>query len=103
MPLQIKGSLDGKDLVFLPWSVPLEEWPPEYVVALPRGISRHVVRFTRIDDKVFAVKEISAGLAKHEYETLNRLRRLGVPCVKPAAVVRGREDPAGNPLEAVLI
>ena len=43
MALQITGSLDGKDLVFLPWSTPLEEWPAEYVVALPRGISRHVI------------------------------------------------------------
>ncbi len=103
MALQITGSLDGKDLVFLPWSTPLEDWPPENVVALPRGISRHVVRFTRIEDRVFAVKEISSALAEHEYETLGRLRRLGVPCVKAAGVVQGRVDDAGNPLESVLI
>lgn len=103
MPLKITGSLDGKDLVFLPWSTPLEQWPPEYIVALPRGISRHIVRFTRIGDKVFAVKEISAELAQHEYVTLGRLRKLGVPCVKAAGVVSGRTDDAGEPLESVLI
>lgn len=103
MGLKITGSLDGKDLVFLPWSTPLEEWPPDHVVALPRGISRHVVRFTRIDDKVFAVKEIGAELAEHEYEMLGKLRKLGVPCVKAAAVVQNRQDEDGNPLESVLI
>jgi hypothetical protein len=103
MALRITGSLDGKYLLFLPWSTPLEEWPAEHVVALPRGISRHVVRFTRIDDKVFAVKEISAELAAHEYEMLGKLRKLGVPCVKRAAVVSQRTDPAGEPLDPVLI
>ena len=103
MPLKITGSLDGKDLVFLPWSTPLEEWSQDYVVALPRGISRHVVRFTRIGNKVFAVKEISAQLAEHEYETLGRLRKLGVPCAKAASVVSGRVDAQGEPLESVLI
>ena len=103
MALKIKGSLDGRDLLFLPWSTPLEEWPEEYVVALPRGISRHVVRFTRIEDKVFAVKEINTALAVHEYGMLGRLRKLGVPCVKAVGVVRNREDDQGNPLDSVLI
>lgn len=103
MALKITGSLDGKDLVFLPWSTPLEEWPAEYVVALPRGISRHVVRFTRIGNKVFAVKEIGAQLADHEYALLRRLRKRGVPCVKQIGVVHGREDADGNPLDSVLI
>jgi hypothetical protein len=101
--LKITGSLDDNDLLFLPWSTPLEEWPEEYVVALPRGISRHVVRFTRIGDKVYAVKEISTQLAVHEYGMLRRLRKLGVPCVKSVGIVRNREDEAGNPLDSVLI
>lgn len=32
-------------LLDLPWGIPLEEWPEEHLVSLPRGISRHVVRF----------------------------------------------------------
>ena len=103
MALKITGSLDDNDLLFLPWSTPLEEWPEEYVVALPRGISRHVVRFTRIGDKVYAVKEISTQLAVHEYDMLGRLRKLGVPCVKAVGIVRNREDEAGEPLDSVLI
>ncbi len=35
-------------LITLPWSTPLEDWPEEHLVALPRGISRHVVRFVRV-------------------------------------------------------
>ncbi len=34
-------------LLELPWHLPLEEWPDEYLVPLPRGISRHVVRYAR--------------------------------------------------------
>lgn len=103
MTVRITGSLDGKYLLFLPWSTPLEEWPPENVVALPRGISRHIVRFTKVEDKVFAVKEISTELAEHEYDMLGKLRTLGVPCVNRAAVVSQRTDEHGEPLDSVLI
>ena len=50
----------------LPWDTPLEDWPADQLVALPRGISRHVVRFVRIDGVVYAVKEIGehAGRAR---------------------------------------
>lgn len=103
MGIRIAGSLDGKYLLFLPWSLPLEEWPPEHIVALPRGISRHVVRFTKIDDRVFALKEINTELAEHEYEMLGKLNKLGVPCVKQAAIVSQRTNEAGEPLDSVLI
>lgn len=103
MPLKITGSLDGRDLLFLPWSTPLEEWPEQYIVALPRGISRHIVRFTRINDKVYALKEISAELAWHEYELLGDLDRLGIPCVDRVGVVQNRVDAEGEPLDSVLI
>ena len=103
MPLRITGSLDETDLLFLPWSTPLEQWSDEYVVALPRGISRHVVRFTRIGDSVFAVKEISAALADHEYEMLTELRDMAFPCVKAVGVVQNRRDKDGEPLDSMLI
>ena len=44
-------------LLPLPWSTPLAQWPQERLVALPRGISRHVVRFITVDDDVYAAKE----------------------------------------------
>ena len=54
--MRLTGSLDEPELAFLPWRTPLEEWPEDLVVALPRGISRHIVRFVRINGVVYAIK-----------------------------------------------
>ena len=61
------GSTPDSQLITLPWQTPLEEWPEEHLVALPRGISRHVVRFVRVGKEVYAVKEVLEHLALHEY------------------------------------
>ena len=45
MALEISAARPDPALLDLPWNVPLEEWPADHLVALPRGISRHVVRF----------------------------------------------------------
>ncbi|MFI5570296.1 DUF4032 domain-containing protein [Streptomyces sp. NPDC051740] len=90
-------------LLELPWHLPLEEWPEEYLVPLPRGISRHVVRYSRAGDEVIAVKELARRPALREYELLRDLDRIGIPAVDPLAVVTGRTDTAGEPLESVLI
>ncbi|MFI9825051.1 DUF4032 domain-containing protein [Streptomyces sp. NPDC052013] len=90
-------------LLELPWHLPLEQWPEEYLVPLPRGISRHVVRYARAGDEVIAVKELAQRPALREYELLRDLDRLGIPAVDPLAVVTGRTDAAGEPLESVLI
>jgi tRNA A-37 threonylcarbamoyl transferase component Bud32 len=90
-------------LLELPWDVPLEEWPDEVLVPLPRGISRHVVRYARAGDEVIAVKELAERPALREYDMLRDLDRLGIPSVDPLAVVTGRTDPDGNPLESVLV
>ncbi|MFI1964998.1 DUF4032 domain-containing protein [Streptomyces pathocidini] len=90
-------------LLDLPWSIPLEDWPEEHLVALPRGISRHVVRFARAGDEVVAVKEVGEWAAVREYGLLRDLDRLAVPSVDPVAVVTGRTAADGTPLEPVLI
>jgi hypothetical protein len=90
-------------LLELPWQLPLEEWPEHHLVPLPRGISRHVVRYARAGDEVVAVKELAERPAVREYELLLALDRLGIPAVDPLAVVTGRTDTAGEPLESVLI
>ncbi|MEU7239324.1 DUF4032 domain-containing protein [Streptomyces sparsogenes] len=90
-------------LLDLPWSVPLEEWPDEHLVALPRGISRHVVRFARAGGEVVAVKEVGEWAAVREYGLLRDLDRLAVPAVDALAVVTGRTDERGAPLEPALI
>lgn len=87
----------------LPWSTPLAEWPTEQLVALPRGISRHVVRFIEVGGEVYAAKEVLEDLAIHEYRLLHDLSRLNTPAVEAVAVVSGRQDDQGNPLDSVLI
>ncbi|MFI9615120.1 DUF4032 domain-containing protein [Streptomyces sp. NPDC052023] len=90
-------------LLELPWHLPLEEWPQEHLVPLPRGISRHVVRYARAGSEIVAVKELARRPAQREYELLRDLDRLGIPAVDALAVVTGRTDAAGGPLEPVLI
>ncbi|MGP5483741.1 DUF4032 domain-containing protein [Brachybacterium alimentarium] len=102
-PLEITASRADPALLDLPWDQPLEDWPEDMLAALPRGISRHVVRFVRVSGRVLALKEINHHLAKREYEMLRLLGRIGVPSVVPFAVISGRTTRTGEPLDAVLI
>ncbi|MCF4122173.1 DUF4032 domain-containing protein [Antribacter sp. KLBMP9083] len=101
--LQITAAAPDPALLDLPWEVPLEDWPAEVLAALPRGISRHVVRFVRMSGRVIAIKEIGESVAYREYELLRQLRRLDVPSVVPVGVITGRRSPDGEHLEAVLV
>ncbi|MDD7385311.1 MAG: DUF4032 domain-containing protein [Actinomycetaceae bacterium] len=101
--LQITAGTPDPNLWDLPWDTPIEDWPQDLIVALPRGISRHVVRFVRAGDRLLAVKEIGREVAKHEYELLRDLDRLNAPSVQAVAVVTGRIDKNGEPLAACLI
>jgi hypothetical protein len=103
MALEFISSRPDPNLLDLPWRLPLEEWPEDILAALPRGISRHVVRFVRLGGKIVAIKEIKADIAVREYNMLRNLRRLEMPSVEPYAVVLGREDADGEPLDACLI
>ena len=101
--INIKSMSVDPALLDLPWNIPLEQWPPEVLAALPRGISRHIVRFVNLNPNVIAVKEISSFVADREYEMLRDLLRLGAPCVRPIAVITGRVDANGEELNSVLI
>ncbi len=90
-------------LLDLPWHLPLEHWPEDQVVMLPKGISRHLVRFARLSGRVIAIKETSSEIARAEYDMLRTLQRLDVPCVEPLAVIDGRADAAGLPLDTALV
>jgi hypothetical protein len=90
-------------LIELPWDMPLAEWPSWYLVALPRGISRHIVRFVRIERQVYAFKEVVESFATREYRLLRDLERIGVPSVTPVGVVSGRQGARGEPLDSMLI
>jgi hypothetical protein len=101
--LNITAATVDPALLDLPWSIPLETWPDETIAALPKGISRHVVRFVNLSGYVVAIKETSAELARKEYDMLRTLQRLDIPCVDPLAVITNRTDTAGEPLESVLV
>ncbi|WP_432945348.1 DUF4032 domain-containing protein [Kribbella sp. CA-253562] len=90
-------------LLALPWDVPLEDWPEDQLVALPRGISRHVVRFVRVNGSVYAIKEVMEHLAMHEYRLLRDLERLDSPSVEPVGVITDRLDKNGEPLDSILV
>ena len=94
---------DPTDLMALPWSWPLEQWPHERLVSLPRGISRHVVRFVRLGGIVYAIKEIGQHLADREYELLTELRQRGLPVVHAVGVVADRVGVDGEALDAALV
>jgi hypothetical protein len=101
--LNITAAATDPELLDLPWHVALEQWPASALAALPRGISRHIVRFAHLGGSVIAVKETGEHIARHEYHMLRKLRRLDVPCVEPVAVISGRAAPDGTELDPVLV
>ncbi|MCD4549932.1 MULTISPECIES: DUF4032 domain-containing protein [unclassified Schaalia] len=101
--LEITASTVDPALLDLPWELPLEDWPADILAALPRGLSRHVVRFVHLSDRVIAVKEIGETVAHKEYELLRDLSRLQAPSVLPTAVITGRTDAQNEELPAVLV
>jgi hypothetical protein len=101
--LNITAAATDPELLDLPWHIALEEWPAHSLAALPRGISRHIVRFAHLGGSVIAVKETSEHVARHEYHMLRKLQRLDVPCVEPVAVITGRTTPDGEELDPVLV
>jgi hypothetical protein len=103
MRMNLASGPDPAELLRLPWSTPLEQWPHEHLVSLPRGISRHVVRFVGIGGTVYAVKEIAQATAEGEYALLRDLARDGLPVVQAVGVVADRSTPEGEPLDSALV
>ena len=101
--LSITASMGSAELLELPWDLPLEKWPKAAVAALPKGISRHIVRFVHLGPHIVAIKETTQALAVREYDMLRKLDRLDVPCVEPVAIVSGRTDHTGDPLPTALV
>ncbi|MDN3496239.1 DUF4032 domain-containing protein [Planococcus sp. APC 4015] len=101
--MSITASSVDPALLSLPWSLPLGEWPSSDIVSLPKGLSRHLVRFSSVSGRVVAVKETTEQMARREYDMLGNLARLDAPCVDRFAVIAGRTDAAGEPLPAALV
>ncbi len=77
------------DFLDLPWTEPLATWDSPRLVRMAHGISRHVVRFVRYDDRVYALKETGPREADHEYRALRVLAEENLPVVEPVGVVTG--------------
>jgi hypothetical protein len=101
--LEITAATVDPALLDLPWHLPLEEWPDENIVALPKGLSRHTVRFAHLSGHVIAIKETLPELARREYDMLRNLTKLDVPSVEAFAIINNRIDDLGNELPSVLI
>src|SRR6218665_260427 len=101
--LSITSAMTDPALLDLPWNVPLESWPNDTIATLAKGISRHLVRFARLNAHVLAVKETTGEMAAAEYEMLRLLQRLDIPCVEPVAVITDRRDLSGEDLKPVLV
>lgn len=101
--LSITASSIDAGLLALPWATPLDAWKSDHIVSLPKGLSRHLVRFANLSGRVVAVKETTGEMARREYEMLGMLARLDVPCVERVAVIDGRRTPKGEPLPAALV
>ncbi|GAA1808874.1 hypothetical protein GCM10009771_08760 [Nesterenkonia flava] len=83
LSLTASGTIP-QEMLDLPWHLPLESWPEDVIAALPRGISRHIVRFAHLGGSIIAIKETSERAARHEYRMLRQLGRLGAPASNPS-------------------
>ncbi|KQV07312.1 DUF4032 domain-containing protein [Leifsonia sp. Root112D2] len=101
--LNITSATVDPALLDLPWNVPLDEWPKDHIALLPKGISRHLVRFANLSGYVIAIKETTSEMAKREYDMLRTLQRTDIPCVDPVAVITNRTDDDGHELKSVLV
>ena len=87
------------DFLDLPWHEPLARWGTARLVRMAHGVSRHVVRFVRYGQRVYALKETDTAHAEAEYRTLRALFNERLPVVEPVGYVHSRASNGG----AVLI
>ena len=61
------------------------------------------MRFIRVSQQIYAIKETREPIALQEYRLLRDLRELRIPAVEPIGVVTGRQAPSGAEIEPVLV
>ncbi len=91
------------ELFELPFELPLEQWPDELIISVPRGISRHVVRFVQLAGEVYAVKEANDRYVLREHELLVALAHRSVPVVDAYGTVVDRVTDDGTELPGLLL
>ncbi|CAN5398816.1 DUF4032 domain-containing protein [soil metagenome] len=91
------------ELLSLPLDQPLAQWSDPRIVQVPRGISRHVVRFVRAQNQIFAFKEATTRYVVREHHLLRELADASVPVVDAFGTIIDRTDSDGQLLESLLI
>ncbi len=91
------------DFLDLPWKVPLAEWDLPNLLDLPKGISRHEVRFLSYPSGIYVVKELATDPARNDYAVLRELESVGAPAVAAVGLVEKRTDDPTEESSAALI
>jgi hypothetical protein len=91
------------DFLDLPWGEPLAAWAERCprMVEMPRGVSRHEVRFVAYGPAVYALKELAPRVAEREYDNLLALEQHRLPAVSAVGLARVGRD--GDEEDAVLV
>ena len=91
------------DFLDLAWEQSVVDWDSPRLVTLPKGISRHEVRFVAYDEGLYAIKELPHRAARNDYQVLRALERLEGPSVSAVGLVEDRWDDPGAERSAALI
>jgi hypothetical protein len=87
----------------LPWGTSITEWPDGLFVDLPKGLSRHEVRFHQNPSGLYAIKELPERPARNDFEVLRALSEHQVPSVAPVGLVVGRTSDPTEEASAALV
>jgi hypothetical protein len=91
------------DFLDLPWERSVVDWRVPNLLELPKGISRHEVRFLSYPHGIYVVKELQQRPARNDYSVLRTLEAAGAAAVRAVGLVEGRSDDAGEERSAALI
>lgn len=91
------------DFLDLPWERPVLEWDESLTVEMPTGIHRHPVVFVAYHEGIYAIKELPAAVARHEFELLRSLEARTTRSARPAGLaLRPWLDPHDEGAGAVI-
>lgn len=91
------------DFLDLPWERSITEWRSPRIIELPKGISRHTIRFLSYDQGIYVVKELPTLAARRDYEVLRALEGEQMLVVTPVGLVEGRHPDPTVEQSAALI
>lgn len=86
-----------------PWETSIAEWRVDGLIDLPKGISRHEVRFVTVEHGIYVIKELPARAAENDYAVLRALEVGGAPAVHAVGLVENRSSDPTEERAAALI